>query len=186
MMRRILVGAALAGAVFGLSTVSAHADSGTSALCTPKPVVTDCAPKPVVLTPKPVIAVPCATKIVTTATQCTTTCTTKCVTNSGATQSSSTQSTQSSQSSQSSSTHSTATSSTATSSISYVPMSGPLNTGNQIGSQWSAANDLVLLNDVANNSVKHIDVLNVGKLDKVNVGVLNNHQAAATSVLAPC
>ncbi|MEV0145569.1 MULTISPECIES: hypothetical protein [unclassified Nonomuraea] len=161
MMRRILVGAALAGAVFGLSTVSAYADSGSSAYCTPKPTVaTDCAPKPV-------IAVPCGTKVVTTTTttQCTS-CTTQCTTNH--------------------TTSSTATSSTATSSTSYVPAGNPVNTGTQVGSQWAAANDLVLLNDVANDSVKNINVLNVGQLHKVNVGVLNNHQASSTSVLAPC
>ncbi|MET7460293.1 hypothetical protein [Nonomuraea sp. NPDC005501] len=163
MMRRILVGAALAGAVFGLSTVSAYADSGTSTYCTPKPTVaTDCAPKPV-------IALPCATKVVTTTTQCTS-CTTQCTTN---------------HTTSSTATSSTATSSTATSSTSYVP-AGVANTGTQVASQWAAANDLVLLNDVANDSVKNINVLNVGQLHKVNVGVLNNHQASSTSVLAPC
>ncbi|NUW32506.1 hypothetical protein HTZ77_13850 [Nonomuraea sp. SMC257] len=48
------------------------------------------------------------------------------------------------------------------------------NSGNSVLSQFSALDNATVLNGVLNDSVKDIDVLNVAKLEDVNVAVLNN------------
>ncbi|GAA2301048.1 hypothetical protein GCM10010149_57730 [Nonomuraea roseoviolacea subsp. roseoviolacea] len=50
----------------------------------------------------------------------------------------------------------------------------PYNSGNSVLSQFSALHNATVLNGVLNDSVKDIDVLNVGKLEEANVMVLNN------------
>ncbi|MEV0195561.1 hypothetical protein [Nonomuraea sp. NPDC050691] len=50
----------------------------------------------------------------------------------------------------------------------------PYNSGNSVLSQFSALDNATVLNGVLNDSVKDIDVLNVGKLEEANVMVLNN------------
>ncbi|MBB6345680.1 hypothetical protein ACWGH8_09500 [Nonomuraea muscovyensis] len=167
MMRRILVGAAIAGFAFGISATAASADANpapvkrtsdcvtkpavTTDVCAVKPVIsaTNCVAKPVVTTTncviaKPAVAAPVATSSIS-ATWCeakSTITTTQCV-------------------------------------VRPVGSSGAVNTGNQIGSQWSALSGASLLNGVANNSVKNVHVLNVDKLSKIDVSALNNQGAAS-------
>ncbi|MDR8408392.1 hypothetical protein MTP10_06550 [Nonomuraea sp. 3-1Str] len=52
--------------------------------------------------------------------------------------------------------------------------SNPYNSGQSWLSQWSALNNATVLNGVLNDSVKDVNVLNIGQLDQVDVAVLNN------------
>ncbi|MEO3886557.1 hypothetical protein [Nonomuraea sp. B5E05] len=62
----------------------------------------------------------------------------------------------------------------ATSASADVP--NPYNKGKQILSQLSAADDLTLLNDVGNDSVKYIDVLTAGHLQDIDLSLLSNQK----------
>ncbi|NBE94020.1 hypothetical protein FE391_14300 [Nonomuraea sp. KC401] len=62
----------------------------------------------------------------------------------------------------------------ATSASADVP--NPYNKGKQILSQLSLADDLTLLNDVGNDSVKYIDVLTAGHLQDIDLSLLSNQE----------
>ncbi|TDD04557.1 hypothetical protein E1292_18870 [Nonomuraea deserti] len=62
----------------------------------------------------------------------------------------------------------------ATSASADVP--NPYNKGKQILSQLSLADDLTLLNDVGNDSVKYIDILTAGHLQDIDLSLLSNQE----------
>ncbi|TDC04864.1 hypothetical protein E1267_21320 [Nonomuraea longispora] len=63
----------------------------------------------------------------------------------------------------------------ATSASADVP--NPYNKGKQILSQLSLVDDLTLLNDVGNDSVKYIDVLTAGHLQDIDLSLLSNQES---------
>ncbi|MEO3802401.1 hypothetical protein [Nonomuraea sp. B10E8] len=62
----------------------------------------------------------------------------------------------------------------ATSASADVP--NPYNKGKQILSQLSIADDLTLLNDVGNDSLKYNNIGSVGNLQDIDLSVLSNQE----------